>query len=183
MARLADARHVQTATVGLGLLDEALGGGDGVVVNRVHEGGNLLLHDAEEDVNGLLVVRGGGDVVVCHGKLSHLLADLLVVSDVEDADDVGELALNLGGKVAHGDDDVTVIANEVLELAVLDVDAVSALGADLLDLRLEQHAGADTGAADNQGVDHVRVPFSLLVMNLTTLAVSYSKRRCRHTNF
>ena len=156
---------MQAATVGLGLLDEALGGGDGVVVDRVHEGGNLLLHDAEEDVNGLLVVRGGGDVVMCHGELSHLLADLLVVSDVEDADDVGELALNLGGKVAHGDDDVTVIANEVLELAVLDVDAVSALG------------------AANQGVDHVRVPFSLLVMNLTTLAVSYSKRRCRHTNF
>ena len=101
----------------------------------------------------------GGD------ELVELGGNLIVVGDVEDADDVGELALDLGGEVAHGDDDVAAKVHEVIELAVRDVDAVAALGADLLDLGLEQHARADTGTADNQGVDHVvhlsRFGFSL----------------------
>ena len=56
VARLADARHVETAAGGLGLLDEMLGGSNGVVVDALDEGLDLLLHDAEELVDLLLEV-------------------------------------------------------------------------------------------------------------------------------
>lgn len=56
VARLADARHVEAAACGLSLLDEVLGSDDGVVVDALDEGLDLLLHDAEELVDLLLVV-------------------------------------------------------------------------------------------------------------------------------
>ena len=67
-----------------------------------------------------------------------------------------ELALDLRGEVAHRNDDVTVEADEIVELTVVDLNPVAALGTDLLDLGLEQHAGANASTADNQCLDHAK---------------------------
>ena len=86
---------MQTATLGLGILNQALGSGNGVIVDAVNEGLDLLLHDAQEDIDASLVVGSGGHAVIGVDELTHLLTNLLFVGDIKDAHDVRELSLDL----------------------------------------------------------------------------------------